>query len=147
RSIRIFNRYPGRCPPVVEGGGPWLRPHRVFLGWGILGAVAALLLHHSALHNIRPVWRELSLMAIGYTALAIVGLAAESIYAWIQRQRNEQKGKDPRPDRTDCHIVHTTVDSYAFDDRMGKNFDPQAAFQGKPPAWPAQVVPSSFVFA
>ena len=32
RTIRIFNRYPGGCPPVKEGGGPWVRPHRVFAG-------------------------------------------------------------------------------------------------------------------
>src|SRR5262249_36988316 len=98
RPIRIFNRYPGECPPVVEGGGPWLRPHPVFLGWGVLGAVAALLLHHSVLHEVAPVWRELSLVAIGYTALSLIGLAAESIYAWMRRRRNEQEGKDPRRD-------------------------------------------------
>jgi hypothetical protein len=119
----------------------------VFLGWGVLGAVAALLFHHAGLHDVPPGWRELGLAAAGYAALSLVGLAAESIYAWVRRNRNDQRGRDPRPDRLDCHLVHTAVDSYVFADQVGKGFDPTAAFQGRPPAWPAQIVPPSFVFA
>ena len=147
RTIRIFNRYLGDCPPVREGGGPRLRPHRVFLGWGILGAIGSLLLRHSLLHEVTPAWRVLALMLIGYVALSLVGLVAESIYAWIRRRRNDQRGKNPRTDRTDCHLVNISVDSYEFADATGKAFDPATAFLGKAPTWPAQVVPPSFVFA
>jgi hypothetical protein len=146
RSIRVFNRYPEECPPVKEGGGPWLRPHRVFLGWGLLGMVASLLLHHTFLADTPPVLRGLALMAAGYVALSILGLAAESIFAWIKRRAIEQRGTNPRTDRVNCHLVEAAVDSYEFHDKVGKDFDPQDGFQGKPPVWPATVVPSSFVF-
>ena len=147
RNIRVFNRHPGECPVVVEGGGPRLRPHRVFLGWGVLGAVASLLLHHSLLHDLPPAWRTLALLGLGYAFLSGIGLAAESIYAWVKRRANEQRGSNPRKDRVDCHLVEIKVDSYTFDDKTGKDFDPGTVFQGKAPVWPAQVVPSTFLFA
>lgn len=146
RSIRVFNRYPDGCPAVKEGGGPWLRPHRVFFGWGLLGAVAALLFHHFFLHDMRPVLRGLALMAAGYVIMSIVGLFAESIYAWMIRHRNEQRGTDPRKDRVSCNLVEIKVDSHEFDDKIGKDFDQKTAFQDKAPVWPAHVTPSSFVF-
>jgi hypothetical protein len=146
QDIRIFNRYPGDCPPVQEGGGPWLRPHRVFLGWGPLGAVAALLLDHQLLHDMPLALRVLALLAAGYVVAATVGLFAESIYAWIRRRSNEQRAGNPRTDRVDCHLVEIMVDSYEFVDNIGKHFDPNIAFQGKPAIWGATVNPSSFVF-
>ena len=77
RDVRIFNRYPGECPAVEEGGGPWLRPHRVFLGWAPLGALAMLLFHHTLLHDMPFGQRFLALMGMGYVIGSIVGLAAE----------------------------------------------------------------------
>jgi hypothetical protein len=147
RSVRVFNHYPEECPPVKEGGGPWLRPHRVFLGWGVLGAIAALLLRHYIPEGTAPVPAMLALIAAGYVVLSLVGLAAESIYAWIRRRSNAQRAENPRPDRVGCHLVEVKVDSYTFDDKIGKDFDPAVGFQGKPPAWPATVTPASFVFA
>jgi hypothetical protein len=148
RSIRIFNRYLNGCPEVKEGGGPWLRPHRVFLGWGVLGAVGFLFLRHSMLHEFPPVWRGLALMALGYAFLSILGLFSESIYAWIKRRRNEQRDRKESPrDRRNCNLVEISLDSYRFEDKVGKDFDPAVAFQGKAPEWPAQVVPAMFAFA
>jgi hypothetical protein len=146
RDIRIFNRYPGDCPPVREGGGPVLRPHRVFLGWGPLGAVAALLLEHQVAHDIPYGIRLLVLLAAGYVALSIVGLFAESIYAWIKRRSNDVLAQKRRTDRVDCHLVNIAVDSYEFPDKVGKDFDPTVAFKEKPAVWGATVNPSSFVF-
>ena len=146
RDIRIFNRYPGDCPPVREGGGPVLRPHRVFLGWAVIGAVAALLLEHRLPHDTPAGTQLLALLAAGYVIFAILGLIAESIYAWIKRRSNDARARNPRTDRTDCHLVNITVDSYAFNDKIGKDFDPTGAFQGKAPIWNATVTPSSFVF-
>lgn len=146
RDIRIFNRYPGECPPIEEGGGPWLRPHRVFLGWGPIGAMAALPLEHMAGHDMSFALRLLALMAAGYVLASIVGLLAESIYAWIIRRSNERRARNPRTDRIDCHLVEIKVDSYEFDDKVGKDFDPNVAFHGKPAIWSAAVDPPSFVF-
>ena len=147
RLIRIFNRYPGECPPVREGGGPVLRPHRVFLGWGPLGAMAGMLLVHHRIPDGTPfLLGLLELMAAGYVAMVLLGLAAEAAFAWMKRRSNEQRGTNPRNDRTDCHLVETKVDSYEFDDTTGKAFDPTAAFAGKAPVWPAMVTPPSFVF-
>jgi hypothetical protein len=146
RDVRVFNRYPGECPTVREGGGPVLRPHRVFLGWGVLGAMAALLIGHEHLHNTPLITRTLAQMAVGYVVLAIVGLFLESIYAWIKRRANEQRGSNPRTDRTDCHLVNITVDSYEFGDKIGKDFDPNVAFKGKASIWGATISPSSFAF-
>ncbi|WP_307283216.1 hypothetical protein [Labrys wisconsinensis] len=146
RPIRIFNRTPGACPAVKEGGGPWLRPHRVFLGWGVLGATASPMLHHSLLHDMAAAPRFLLLMLAGYVLMSLAGLAAEAAYAAMLRARNAQRGQDPRKDRTDCHLVQIAVDSYEYDDASGKAFDPAVVFKGKAPTWPATVTPSSFVF-
>lgn len=147
RPIRIFNRYPAGCPPVVEDQGPPLRLQRAFLGWGVIGAVAALLLHHSMFHGLRPVWRETALMLSEYAFMTAIGLAVEWMAFWLKRRRWTQRGRNPRKDRVDCHLVHTTVDSYEFADAIGKAFQPGTVFTGQGPKWPAQVVPASFVFA
>ncbi|WP_110030447.1 hypothetical protein [Hoeflea marina] len=155
RDVRIFNRYPGDCPKVEEGGGPWLRPHRVFLGWAVIGAVAALLATHaggSHADMAQPTTalavplRGLAMMAVGYAAGAVLGLLVESVYAWIRRRSNARRARDPRTDRTDCHLVRIEVDSYRFEDKTGKDFDPMTAFTGVGPLWNARVTPSSFVF-
>jgi hypothetical protein len=64
RPIRIFNRYPNGCPPVQEGGGPYLRPYRVFMGWGALGAVAGGFLHRFAPERLYPFVRFLVMVAL-----------------------------------------------------------------------------------
>lgn len=146
RPIRIFNRYPRECPPVREGGGPVLRPHRVLLGWGPIGAVAGLLYVHDGHRDVPAALGFLTAFAAGYVIAAILGFFFESAYAWVVRRRNEQRGKDRRTNRTECHLVEITVDSYEFEDKIGKDFDPTVAFQGKGPVWPAVVDPPSFVF-
>lgn len=152
RPIRIFNRYPKGCPPVEEGGGPVLRPHRVFLGWAVLGAVAGFFLRRYAPADWPGLARIGLTVVAGYFLLAILGLLAESIYAWIKRaggraaaaqRRNQQEA---RAGRIPCNLVTTEVDSYVFKDEVGKNFDPDTVFQGKASVWPAKVEPVSFLF-
>jgi hypothetical protein len=147
RPIRIFNRYPRDCPPVREGGGPHLRPRRALAGWGVVGAVAALLLFHAVGHDVHVVLRFLGLLAAGYAAASALGLVAEALYAWSKRRQKKPDDDHPRRNRVDCHMVETEVDSYSFNDHVGKDFDPKAAFQGQAPTWPARVEPPSFVFA
>lgn len=146
REIRIFNRYPDECPPVKEGGGPWVRPHRVFAGWGLLGATAAPLLEHRVSNDAPLMLAILGLVAAGYVAASAVGLAAESSFAWMKRRRRRQRGENPRTDRVDCHLVQLALDSYEFEDDVGKEFDPETAFVGQGPTWPASLDPASFVF-
>lgn len=146
RPIRVFNLYPGDCPPVREGGGPRLQPHRAFLGWGPLAAAAALLLEHHLSDRMAFGPRFLALLAAGYVAGVLFGLALEAALAWMQRTRTDVRAAVAPPKRPDCHLVEVTADSYVFDDRTGKDFDPNTAFAGKPPVWPATVTPSSFVF-
>ena len=76
--IRIFNTQPGDCPPVSEGGGPVLRPHRIFLGWGPIGAVIALLLQDRLAEHVPRSLAFLTLLAAGYVTLSVVGLAEAS---------------------------------------------------------------------
>lgn len=153
RPIRIFNRYPKGCPPVQEGGGPVLRPHRVFLGWAVLGAVlAGLFLRHLGPHEWPALARLGVAVAGGYLVLALIGLFAESIYAWIKRSRGRvaaeaKRSRDEERRRgTPCNLVEVEVDSYTFGDGAGKAFNPDAAFHGQGPVWPARVEPSSFLF-
>jgi hypothetical protein len=108
--------------------------------------MAGLLLQHRIPDGRPFLVGLLGLMAAGYVAMVLLGLAAESAYAWMKRRSNEQRGVNPRTDRTDCHLVETRVDSYEFNDDTGKAFDPAGAFTGKAPVWPATVTPSSFVF-
>ena len=151
REIRVFNQYPGDCPPVREGGGPVLRPHRVLLGWGMVGAVAALFLFHGGHHDLAVaetplVLPFLYLLVLGYAIGALAGLFFESAYAALARGRNARRGRDPKRDRIDCHLVEVTVDSYVFEDKIGKDFDPATAFAGQAPIWPATVTPPLFAF-
>jgi len=112
---------PGNCPPIREGGGPWLRPHRIFLGWGPIGGVAALPLQHQLPHDTPVGLGILALFLAGYIVASIVGLIAESIYLWIRRRSNDWRAGNPRTDRVDCHLVEIKVDSYEFgrQDRQG----------------------------
>lgn len=144
RVLRIFNRYPKGCPPVREGGGPYLRAKRVFAGWAVLGAVFGFLLHKQGPGQMDPFLRLLVMVAGGYVGLAVLGLMAESIYAWLKRQGRDDE--TPRK-RTPCELVEIDVDSYTFQDKVGKDFDPEVGFQGKPPSWPALVEPARFLFA
>jgi len=153
RPIRIFNRYPKGCPPVLEGGGPILRPHRVFLGWGVLGAVlSGLFLRNLGPHSWPTLARIGLALAGGYLVLAVIGLLAESTYAWIKRSRGRiaaeaKRSRDEERRRgIPCNLVEIEVDSYTFEDQLGKNFDPDVGFRGKGPVWPARVEPSSFLF-
>lgn len=146
RKIRVFNRYPRECPPVREGGGPWLRPHRVLAGWGLLGLGAAPMLHHSAPVRSGGLAGLVLLILAGYAGMVAIGFAAEAAWAALLRRRREQRGTNPRTDRLDCHLVDIKIDSHVFEDAKGKAFDPEKAFVAKPPTWPAKVVPSSFVF-
>src|SRR5262249_26451733 len=149
----IFNRYPNGCPPVEEGGGPVLRPHRVFLGWAVLGAVlSGLFLRHLGPREWPALARLSAVVAGGYLLLALIGLFSESVYAWIKRARGRVAAQakhatdDERRRGTPCNLVEIEVDSYTFADHVGKDFDPDAAFRGKGPAWPARVEPSRFLF-
>jgi hypothetical protein len=152
RPIRIFNRYPKGCPPIEEGGGPILRPHRVFLGWAVLGALSGAFLARFAPDGWPGVARVATTAASGYLILTLVGLIAESAYAWIKRSRSRAAGAAKRAGEVErrhlnpCNLVTIDVDSYAFDDKVGKDFDPAVAFHGKGPVWPAQVEPASFLF-
>lgn len=146
RPIRIFNEHLGPCPPVREGGGPYVRPHRIFAGWGVLGAVTGLFVHHRL-----PVDDgALALLAgpvLGYLLVGGLGWLLEWAYVWYRRDRRHNVGGTRDDRRTPCHLVEITVDSYEFADDVGKAFDPDAAFAGRPPAWPARVEPDRFVFA
>ncbi len=152
RSIRIFNRYPKGCPPIDEGGGPILRPHRVFLGWAVLGAMAGFFLRSRAPHEWPSAARLGLAVGAGYLILALLGLLAESIYVWIKRSRGRvaaQAKRSKNEDRrrtTPCNLVEMAVDSYSFEDKVGKEFNPDVAFRGRAPIWPARVEPASFLF-
>lgn len=153
RPIRIYNRYPKGCPPVNEGGGPVLRPHRVFAGWGVLGAVlAGLLMTHLGPHHWPWTARTGTRVAAGYVLLALIGLCAESIYVWVKRSRSrvaaeaKRSTAEQRRRAVPCNLVEIRVDSYEFQDDVGKAFDPDQAFRGKAPTWPAAVEPSTFLF-
>jgi hypothetical protein len=143
QDIEVFNMYPKGCPPLREGGTGHVKPHRVFLGWAVLGAFAGVF---AAAVGDEPytVLRTTAFVGGGYAGLAIVGAIAERL-AVLGRGRKAARAPERR--RTPCEQVDMTVDSYAFVDRKGKEFDPDSAFAGKAPAWPATVEPTSFLFA
>ncbi len=144
RKVRVFNRYPGECPPVAEGGGRNYDIRRGLYGWGLLAAMAAMLYAHSMPADDSVVSRYGFAMLIAY----IVAAAAGVIYYWnYNRGLRPPKGMRPtNPDRIDCHLVEIDVDSYVFEDTIGKDFDPDKVFKGKAPVWPAHVDPPSFAF-
>ncbi len=145
RVVRVFNRFPGDCPKVAEGGGPYLDGRRALVGWGILGALAGLLFATGAHDGPRDgaTTYAVSVLA-GYFLSALAGLFYYR--AVNQSRRPPRDDVKTNPDRVDCHLVEITVDSHEFKDDVGKNFDPDAAFADTPPTWPAHVDPSSFVF-
>lgn len=148
RAVRIFNRYPKGCPPIREGGGPYLRPERVLWGWGVLGALTGFLLHRFAPQDWSVTARVGFMAAAGYAALAVAGFISEWLYNQVKRNRLDREGqRPPKVERISCNLVEMDVDSYEFTDKIGKDFDPDSAFQGKAPVWPARVEPSRFLFA
>lgn len=144
RKVRIFNRHPGDCPKVAEGGGPYYDYRRALIGWGLIAAMAAIIYAH-AQHGDMGFARRYGLtMLIAYVLAAAAGV----IYYWnVNRGRRPVEGAAPTDrKRIDCHLVTTAVDSYEFADATGKAFDPDAVFAGKAPVWPAHIDPPSFVF-
>lgn len=144
--VRIFNRYVGECPQAREGAGPLFQPHHAILGWGPIGAVAALLLQHRLVHGLSFLPRMLLLIVAGYVTTAIIGGVLEAMQARMRRTRLKRRGVTERSKEIDCHFVELTVDSYVFNDGIGKDFDPDATFKSREPAWPATVTPSRFAF-
>lgn len=141
--IRIFNRWPDGCPPIHEGGDDVSRP-RIFMGYGLLGLLAAPLLG-SALrqHDINRT--ELAmLLPAGYVVGVVLGLIVEWIRATLGRRRTSDR---PGSERISCNLVEITVDSYEFTDQVGKDADPHQMFGPRPPTWPALVDPHLFAFA
>ncbi|MBE8965567.1 hypothetical protein IQ277_04700 [Nostocales cyanobacterium LEGE 12452] len=148
RQLRIFNAYPGDCPLVAEGGGPYLDYRRAIFGWGVLAAMAAMFYSHV----LRSRVLDTDNVFIGYALLMLIAyvVAASLGLAYYRLHNNRLKppqGKRPtNPNRINCHLVEIDVDSHVFEDQIGKNFDPETVFAETPLIWPAHVEPSSFVF-
>jgi hypothetical protein len=126
----------------------------VFLGWAVLGAIlAGLFLRQTGPHEWPWIARLGVRVGVGYVVLALIGLCAESIFAWVKRSRGrvaaeaKRSAAEERRRAIPCNLVQIDVDSYEFHDDVGKTFDPDQVFRGKPPTWPARVDPSSFLFA
>jgi hypothetical protein len=148
RPVRIFNQHLGACPAIREGGGPYVRPHRIFAGWGVLGALAGLFLHHRLpIAEDNGAVAALSGVVLGYLVVGGLGWLLEWAYVWYRRDRKRGVGSSREEQRTPCHLVEVVVDSYEFTDDTGKNFNPATAFAGRPPVWPARVDPDRFMFA
>lgn len=144
RPIRIFNRHPGECPRVAEGGGPYFDYRRALFGWGAIAAMAAMLYAAAMRHGEGGAGRVAVTMALAYLVAAALGL----VYYRIRndRRRPPAGGRTHNPNRIDCHLVTMTIDSHLFEDKTGKDFDPDVAFANAAPPWPAHLDPPSFVF-
>jgi hypothetical protein len=140
--IRIFNLFPGGCPRPPQGGSDASVP-RALLAWGVLIAALAFTFGRSLFPDSRP---QLSLFVlVAYLVGSVVGLVLETLVAGIRTRRNERSAAAVgKP--ADCQLVEITVDSYRFNDGIGKAVDPAAMFAPRPPAWPARVEPSLFRF-
>lgn len=140
--VRIFNRWLEGCPPIKEAGDAvsWWR---VLLGYGLLALGAAPIVGEVVDNDLSKVQQGL-LMLAGYPAGAAVGLVVESARASVGRRRAR---KQPDRERPSCLLVEAGVDSYRFDDKKGKEADPEQMFKGEPPKWPARVEPNVFAFA
>jgi hypothetical protein len=140
--IRVFNFWPAGCPRAPQGGVSASLP-RVFLVWGVL--IAGLTFTFG-----KPLFREslprlMLFVLAAYLAGVLIALLAEMLVAKI---RNQRHGVDVAAEREhDCRTVEITVDSYRFNDGVGKAVDPAIMFAPRPPAWPASVEPSLFQFA
>lgn len=143
RPVRIFNQFPQGCPPVDEGGGPQLRPSRALAGWGVLGALAGGFA--AGINADYTALRVVAFVGAGYLVAAVAGLLLESLAAWSARRRVVDRR--PKHDRIPCNYVELAVDSYAFEDEIGKGFDPVERFKPVPPIWNARVEPATFTFA
>jgi hypothetical protein len=140
--VRIFNRWPGGCPSVREGGGETSLV-RVFGGWAPLGAVggfaASVVGHHALSVQRAGLW-----LVAGYSIAALIGYLIEAVRA---RGRRGHPNDAPHQEAISCHLVELLVDSYTFKDAIGKDADPPTMFAPRPPAWPARVEPHLFHFA
>lgn len=145
RPIRIFNQFPEGCPEIKEGGGRRLRPKRVFLGWGVLGAAAGAPAAGIGPDATYSPLRVVAFVGAGYVVSVLLGLLLERLAAWNSSRKDTRD--QPTHDRIPCNLVELTVDSYVFHDEVGKGFDPDAAFAARPPEWPSHIDPTTFMFA
>jgi hypothetical protein len=142
--IRIFNMHPQGCPPVREGGDRHVRPHRIFAGWAVLGAVAGGFASGIGNESVTQL-RVATYAAAGYGVLFALGFMAEWLGSRSASRRFAHQGEERH--RVPCNLVEASVDSYSFADDTGKAFDPKQRFAETGPASPARVDPSPFMFA
>jgi hypothetical protein len=146
-AVRIFNRYPAGCPPVVTGGYDPRRSQ--ILGWltifALLGGAYALLPYDGGARDVAAG------VAAGAVVGALFGYLLELWRKWSYWRRSTKRRhgddvKDPQRGEVPCGLVEITVDGYTFGDAKGKEADPNTMFAQKATAWPALVEPNLFHF-
>ena len=95
----------------------------------MLGAVAGGFLYKLGPERLGGFGKAVLMIAIGYLTLVLLGLLSESVYAWIKRRRRKYEKPPDGHKRTPCTLVEIEVDSYEFEDKVGKDFEPETAFQ------------------
>ena len=152
-TIRVFNKWPRGCPSDEDRRAPfeWPLVAGALLIGATIGLAYATLLHHGDEHGIRHAWRSdwFTMLGIGAAAGVVVGLL-RFVIATRQRasMRHERETAEPwrRRERVPCELVTIGVDSYTFEDGVGKDVNPTVMFAPRPPASPAWVEPSTFRF-
>lgn len=134
--IRIFNQWLEGCPPPL----PPLKDRTwwpIILGYGVLGLLVGLTMaYYNADKLPGRIWIYWAIA--GYIIGIFAGYAIRGP-PFKQRQKDDDK-------RVPCNLVELFVDSYRFEDKKGKEADPDKMFGPHPPAWPARVEPNIFHF-
>jgi hypothetical protein len=136
--VRIFNQYLMGCPPdkpLPANKNGW---GRLLLLWGSIGIAVGY-----GLKYFKSEWFSqnnlLFNLVFGYLAGVLAGYA---ILGPPIRKHYEGNNRKKIP----CNLVEITIDSYVFEDKVGKDADPNVMFEPAPPAWPAHIEPATFHF-
>jgi hypothetical protein len=137
--VRVFNQWLQGCPPIREGGRSVGRA-AVFIGWGAFGLLTGIFTAGVGRENasyVQHVYRG----GLGYLIGALIGYLFELMLVRTYRATPPERKGVP------CNLVEITVDSYEFDDQVGKEANPLVMFAPRAAQWGARAEPNLFSFA
>jgi hypothetical protein len=138
--IRIFNRWVAGIPviPAPRARRTWVPIVTAWGGVGLLAGVVAAVLTP----DLFPWWRFIYWPVIGY----LVGFFAGFGILGPPHRKRERRQPDAQLPDIPRNLIELTVDSYRFQDRKGKEADPDRLFAQRPPVWSARLEPRMFHF-
>jgi len=111
QEIEVFNMHPKGCPPVREGGTGHVKPHRVLLGWAILGAFGGIFGAAVGDEPYTALWTT-AFVGGGYVGLTLIGAISRRSRSSRYRAREEifPRTRVTTPPPQSCYLFDERTD-------------------------------------